>query len=180
MKTKLYFFFTLCAIALLSACQKSETFDDSWKLNNEKQFAQITADAAYTKITSKSGNGFIMYKELKKGTGTKSPYFTDQVKVLYTGWYKNDWSKEDKYTDKDGNVITNKIIFDSTDNKNNQPQTFDIRRLIDGYRTALQYMHVGDKWQIWIPWTLAYGAGGESDIRGYTTLVFDVELVEIL
>lgn len=180
MKTNLYIFLSLCAIVLLAACQKTETFDDTWKLNNEQQFAKITADAAYKQIVSKSGKGFIMYKELKKGTGEKTPYFTDKVKVLYTGWYKNEWNKEDKYTNPDGNIITNKIIFDSTDNRNNIPQTFDFKGLVDGLSTALQHMKIGDKWEVWIPMQLGYGAAGNNMIRGYTTLVFEIELVDIL
>lgn len=181
MKRNVFLLLSICAIALLTACQKTETFDDSWKLSNEQQFAKIAADPTYKQITSKSGKGFIMYKELKKGTGEKTPYFTDQVKVLYTGWYKNDWNQKDKYTNQDGNIITNKIIFDSTDNRNNIPNTFNVGTgIINGFSTALQHMKVGDKWEVWIPMQLAYGANGENGIRGYTTLVYEIELVEIL
>ncbi len=41
-------------------------------------------------------------------------------------------------------------------------------------------MKVGDKWEVWMPWKLAYGEAGNSSIQGYTTLVFEIELVSIV
>jgi len=164
---------------LAVSCDKTETFDDKWQLDNEAQFARITANTEYTKLNSASGKGFIMYKELEQGDGA-TPYFTDQVKVLYTGWYKNDWSLPDSYTDDKGNLILNKIIFDSTANRNNIPSTFSVKGVVDGFSTALQHMQVGDKWEIWIPWKLGYGETGSNNIAGYTTLVFEIELVDIV
>lgn len=169
---------TLLFAFLFSACDKTETFDDQWKLDNEAQFAAIAANPTYTKLNSQSGNGFVMYKEIQSGDG-ETPYFTDKVKVLYTGWYKNIWSKPDTYTDDKGNIIQNKVIFDSTQN-NNIPRTFYVNGVVDGFSTALQHMKVGDKWEVWMPWKLAYGEAGNSSIQGYTTLVFEIELVDIL
>lgn len=182
MKFKQYVFLILCAVVLFTACSdETVSFDDQWKLDNEAQFAKITSDPAYTRLESQSGNGYIMYKEIQSGDG-ESPYFTDQVKVLYTGWYKNIWTSPDTYTDDNGNFITNKVIFDSTENRNNIPSTFTVSGVVDGFSTALQHMQVGDKWEIWIPWILGYGSSGNSGgtIRGYTTLVFEVELVSIV
>ena len=171
---------------LAVACDKTETFDDRWKIENEAQFAKITANTEYTRLNSQSGNGYIMYRELEQGDGA-TPYFTDQVKVLYTGWYKNDWSQPDSYTNDKGNIIQNKIIFDSTQD-NNIPRTFFVNPseskgtvygVIDGLSTALQQMQVGDKWEVWIPCKLGYGEMGKYSIAGYTTLVFEIELVSI-
>ena len=164
---------------LAVACDKTETFDDKWQLDNEAQFTRVTANTEYTKLNSQSGKGFIMYKELEQGDGA-TPYFTDEVKVLYTGWYKNDWSLPDSYTNDKGNLILNKIIFDSTANRNNIPSTFSVKGVVDGFSTALQHMQVGDKWEIWIPWKLGYGEAGNNSIPGYTTLVFEIELVDIV
>ncbi|MDD2514907.1 MAG: FKBP-type peptidyl-prolyl cis-trans isomerase [Proteiniphilum sp.] len=166
-------------LLLAVACDKTETFDDRWQLDNEAQFAKIAANTEYTRLNSQSGNGYIMYKELEEGDGA-TPYFTDQVKVLYTGWYKNDWSQPDSYTDDKGNLIYNKIIFDSTGNRNDIPSTFSVNGVVDGFSTALQHMQVGDKWEVWIPWKLGYGKAGNNSIPGYTTLVFEIELVDII
>lgn len=178
----------LFAALLLLSCDQTETFDDRWKLDNEAQFVTISGNSEYQRLSSISGNGYIMYKVIEEGDGA-TPLFTDRVKVLYTGWYKNIWSMPDNYTDDKGNQITNKIIFDSTANRNNIPSTFlvnpkassgSVFGVIDGFSTALQYMQEGDKWEVWIPWKLGYGDTNSGSIQAYTTLVFEIELVEVL
>jgi peptidylprolyl isomerase/FKBP-type peptidyl-prolyl cis-trans isomerase FklB len=178
-RLNLSIFLMISAVILFSSCDETETFDDKWKQENETQFAAIAANAAYTKLNSQSGNGFVMYKEIESGEGA-TPYFTDQVKVLYTGWFKREWSKPDTYTDDKGNSIFNKIIFDSTSNRNDIPSVFAVNGVVDGFSTALQNMKVGDKWEVWIPWKLGYGESGSGSIQAYTTLVFEIELVAIV
>ena len=190
MKTNLFLLTIICLSIVFSSCEKTVTFDSLWKDGNEAQFTKIEKDPSYTKLESASKNGFIMYKKITESKSGVKPYFSDNVKVLYTGWYKNEWTKDNTYTNSDGNKITNKIIFDSTNVESNGspkgniiPREFPLSGgVIDGFSTALQHMEVGDKWEIWIPWNLGYGAttDNRSGIRGYTTLVFEVELVEIL
>ncbi len=185
MKLRIPLFIVLCTLLSLIACDKDDSKDTPWKLNNEAQFAKISADKGYTRLASSSNIGFIMYKEIKKGDGA-TPLFTDKVKVKYTGWYKYNWDKPDTYNDDKENVITNKIVFDSTEKRNNIPRTFDVNPnakygVVDGFSTALQHMQVDDKWEVWIPWKLGYGeAGYGSSIPAYTTLVFEIELIEIV
>lgn len=180
MKAKLYLLAIICLSIVFASCEKTETFDSRWKDGNEAQFAKMERNSEYTKLESASKNGFIMYKVVSEGKTGIKPTFDKTVRVRYTGWYKNDWTKEDTYTDGDGNKITNKRIFDSTADRNDVPQEFQIRGVVDGFATALQHMELNDKWEVWIPWQLGYGASGNQSIRGYTTLVFEVELVEIL
>lgn len=182
MKRQLSLIMCLCTAFLFFSCDDEETFDDQWKNANEAQFAKISADSRYTRLNSESAAGYIMYREINSGTGQESPLFTDKVKVLYTGWFKYDWEKGDTYQDEKGQTVTNKIVFDSTENRNNIPSTFNVNGVIDGYRTALQNMKVGDKWEIWIPWRLGYGdvKSSGSNIEAYSTLVFEVELVDIV
>jgi len=177
MRLSLSLLTTVCMVLLFTACNEAETPDDMWKLDNEAQFAAIAANPEYTKINSQSGNGFIMVKEIQSGDG-ETPFFTDLVKVLYTGWYKNIWSEPDTYTDDKGNIIYNKLVFDSTGS--DIPRTFYVNQVVDGFSTALQHMRVGDKWEVWIPWKLGYGESGSGTIKGYTTLVFEIELVAIV
>lgn len=179
MNKQLLFVISLLSILLFSACDKTETVEDRWKIENEAQFNTIAYNPEYTKLNSITGNGFIMYKVLKTGTGDRSPYFNEQVKVLYTGWYKNIWTKPDTFTDEKGNFITNKIIFDTT-SKNNITRTFAVNGVVEGFRTALQHMKEGDRWEVWMPWKLGYDAMGKGTIKGYSTLVFEIELVEIV
>jgi peptidylprolyl isomerase/FKBP-type peptidyl-prolyl cis-trans isomerase FklB len=179
MKKQLLLVISLFSVLLFSACDETETVDDRWKIENEAQFTAIANNPEYTKLNSQSGNGFVMYKVLETGTGERSPYFTEQVKVRFTGWYKNIWDKPDTFTDEKGNFITNKIIFDTT-SKNNIARPMNVYEQIEGFRTALQYMKEGDIWEVWIPWKLGYDAVGRGPIKGYSTLVFEIELVEIV
>lgn len=179
MKKQLLLVISLFSVLLFSACDETETVDDRWKIENEAQFTAIANNPEYTKLNSQSGNGFVMYKVLETGTGERSPYFTEQVKVLYTGWYKNIWDNPYTYSDENGNFITNKIVFDTT-SKNNIARTFNVNGVVDGFSTALQNMKEGDKWEVWIPWKLGYGTNSSGTIKGYSTLVFEIELVKIV
>lgn len=177
----------LTMVLIFASCDKTETFDDTRKNDNEMQFAKIAADPAYKKIESKSGNGFIMYKVIKEGEidPDQMPIFTDNVKTHYTGWYKRFWTKEDTFIDDNGFTFQNKIIFDTTaieGSETEKSSEFSVSKVVDGFSTALQHMHVGDKWEIWIPWQLGYGAYDYSagGISAYSTLVFELELVEIV
>ena len=181
MKTKLLFILTLAALVFAS-CSKDDETDTIWKDNNEAAFAKTAAMPEYKPIKSASNSGIIAYKVLKEGDGDgNSPLYTDRVKVLYTGWFKRvDWNKEDIFTNEDGRTIKNKYIFDSTDNRNGVASEFVVSGVVDGFSTALQHMKVGDKWEVWMPPKLGYGASGKNPIQPFTTLVFEVELVEIL
>ncbi len=182
MKTKTSLFtiilISMAAVSFVS-CDDSEKIDTVWKEANEAIFAEISRNSDYSKIFSQSKNGYILYKELKSGNG-KTPIFTDFVKVSYIGWYKNDWTKEDTYSDSKGNKIINKIVFDSSPRKGELPTRLKVSELIDGFATALQNMREGDKWEVWIPWRLGYGSIDYGKIPAYTTLVFEIELLEVI
>ena len=180
MKTKLLLLITLAALVFASCDEKEDQTDSIWKENSEAAFAKTAASAEYQTIQSESKNGNIAYRVIKSGDG-ETPLYTDGVKVLYTGWFKLvDWNKGDSFTDENDRLITNKYIFDSTANRNDVPSRFAVSGVVDGFTTALQHMQVGDKWEVWMPSRLGYGEQGKSPIPGYTTLVFEIELLEIL
>ena len=179
MKTRLLLILTLVAV-IFASCSKNDETDTIWKDNGEAAFAKTAASAEFKTTQSESKNGSIAYKVIKEGKG-ETPLYTDGVKVLYTGWFKQvDWNKGDIFTNEDGKKITNKIIFDSTANRNNAPSIFPVSGVVDGFSTALQHMKVGDKWEVWMPWKLGYGANGQTPIPAYTTLVFEIELLQIM
>lgn len=71
-------------------------------------------------------------------------------------------------------------VFDSSVDRG-QPAEFPVNRVIAGWTEALQLMPVGSKWRLFIPHNLAYGAQGSGGaIAPYSTLVFEVELLEIV
>ncbi len=102
----------------------------------------------------------IQYKVIKAGDG-KQPGPTDTVSVHYTG------------------TLIDGKEFDSSV-KRGKPVSFALNRVIKGWQEILPMMKVGSKWQVFIPAKLAYGEAGAGDIIGpNSTLVFDIELLEI-
>lgn len=108
--------------------------------------------------TTASGLQYLVEKE---GAGPK-PTSTDKVKVHYTG------------------RLIDGTVFDSSVERG-QPIEFAVTGVISGWTEALQLMPVGSKWKLFIPSALAYGdRGAGSDIAPGSTLVFDVELLDIV
>lgn len=102
----------------------------------------------------------LQYKVLSSGNG-KSPKETDEVTVHYTG------------------QLVDGTIFDSSVERN-EPATFGVNEVIPGWTEALQLMKEGDKWLIYLPYTLAYGErGAGGQIPPYATLIFEVELLKV-
>jgi FKBP-type peptidyl-prolyl cis-trans isomerase FklB len=109
-------------------------------------------------VTLPSG---LQYKVLKQGNGAVAKA-NDKVKVKYEG------------------RLIDGTVFDSTDKHGGDPITFSPNQVIKGWTEALCLMPVGSKWQLYIPQELAYGPrGAGNDIPPYSTLIFDVEVIDI-
>lgn len=99
-------------------------------------------------------------------------------KVLKSG-------RKDGPTPGKGSVVTahyvgktiNGKTFDSS--RGGVAPAFRLRDLIPGWVIALQQMHVGDRWEIYIPAEKGYGRLNQPGIPGGSTLIFDVELLGI-
>jgi FKBP-type peptidyl-prolyl cis-trans isomerase FklB len=103
----------------------------------------------------------LQYEVIKMGTGPK-PTAESTVKVHYVG------------------TLIDGTEFDSSI-KRNQPAQFPVSGVIPGWTEALQLMPVGSKFLLVIPQQLAYGARGAGEvIKPYSTLIFQVELLEIV
>ena len=77
-------------------------------------------------------------------------------------------------------TLINGEVFDSSYDRG-QPAEFPVGGVIAGWTEALQMMSVGSKWRLYVPYSLAYGEQGAGGAIGpYSTLIFDVELLEIL
>ena len=82
--------------------------------------------------------------------------------------------------------LTNGTVFDSSRNKDEsgkprEPITFQqgMRKVIPGWDTGFEGMHVGGKRRLYIPWQLAYGELGRAPIPPKADLIFDIELVGV-
>lgn len=108
-------------------------------------------------VTLPSG---LQYKILTKGTGA-IPTPTSKVKVHYSG------------------RLIDGTQFDSSVERG-EPTTFGVTSVIAGWTEALLLMPVGSKWEVYIPYNLAYGTRDMGKIKPYSTLIFDIELLEIV
>lgn len=199
-----YLFFLLMTALVLSSC--GETDDDAsqvefanWQERNEKAFAdtlayakkQIDAGSKEWKVFlnwslenqtgNKDQNGnvlkpsyndddYIVVHVLDEGTGTETPLYTDSIKMSYRGRLIPSASYKEGY------------VFDQTFEGNYSsatalPTSATVNSgWIDGFTTALQNMHVGDRWQVFIPSNLGYGSEVTSGIPAYSLLRFEMAL----
>ena len=102
----------------------------------------------------------LQYKVITEGTGPK-PVDGDKVTTHYTG------------------TLIDGKIFDSSVARGT-PATFGVNEVIKGWTEALKLMPEGSKWELYIPYDLAYGPGGRPSIPPYATLIFEIELIDVV
>jgi FKBP-type peptidyl-prolyl cis-trans isomerase len=125
-----------------------------------KEDAVRFLDANKIKEGVKTTASGLQYMVLKAGSGA-TPKATDKVKVHYTG------------------TLVNGKKFDSSVDRG-EPTEFRVDGVIKGWTEALQLMKVGDKWRLFIPPEIGYGAkGAGADIPPHAVLIFEVELLGV-
>lgn len=102
----------------------------------------------------------LQYKIIEEGTGEK-PIKTSRVRVHYRG------------------RLIDGTEFDSSYNRG-EPAVFPVSAVIAGWTEGLQLMKEGAKYEFYIPQQLGYGDRGTGNIPPYSTLIFDVELLEVM
>jgi FKBP-type peptidyl-prolyl cis-trans isomerase FklB len=142
-----------------------ESGDTSWKI-----FRKWSASAADESQTY-NPEDCIVVKVLENGAGSGCPLYNDNVWVHYQGRLLPSTSYADGY------------VFDQsfygTFNENTAVATqLAVSGTVDGFATALQEMHIGDHWQVYIPYQLGYGeSSSDTTIPAYSLLIFDIRLV---
>lgn len=102
----------------------------------------------------------IYYKVLKEGDKSSAqPTVRSIITAHYTGW------------------TINGKKFDSS--RGGMPLACRLCDLIEGWIIAMQQMHIGDKWEIYLPAEMGYGKFSQPGIPGGSTLIFDIELISI-
>ena len=193
MKRFSLYFLSLLVMMLSSAlvsCSESNEEDtefNDWQTRNEQYFDQkynevkALVDAGNTdwKILRKwsyEGNvathsyDHVLVNVLNEGKGSGCPIYTDSVKVHYSGRLLPSTSYPDGY------MFDKSWSGDEFNEATAIPATFSMGLVVKGFSTALMYMHIGDKWRVYIPHQLGYGSLTNPG-AAYSTLVFDVELV---
>lgn len=144
--------------------EADETSNRLYEYLSQRQFDKIKDDnAAYLEKKAKEENvvktaSGLLYEVIKLGNGGPKPTATSDVEVRYRG------------------ELIDGTVFDEA----TTPITLNLGGVIKGWTEGLQLMSVGDKYRFYIPYNLGYGnQGAGSDIKPYSTLIFEVELVNI-
>ena len=179
-------FYLFILLPLFTSCSEEASEEEeyaNWKNRNEQFLASLANDSlkqsnwqriklfSLDPTTEGAASDYIYVKKISNGEGTEMPIYTDSVRVVYRG-----------------RLIPSKsypqgFIFDSTVYGEYSPVTaYTKRQLVSntilGYATALQNMHKGDYWRVYIPSELGYGTSDYSTIPGYSVLVFDLTLLD--
>jgi FKBP-type peptidyl-prolyl cis-trans isomerase len=162
------------ALIVSSSSCKNDNKDDVWREANSNAYLAITIKPQYRGLKTETGPTGVYYKIINSGNGTEYPLQTSEVKILYKLSFYDE------------------TVFDAGSSQNNEPIKVAVNGTLYGEQIprglsfALQNMVVGDKWEIWVPYYLGYGMNGlfnsytyQTIIKGYTTLVYEIELVSI-
>ncbi len=128
---------------------------EEYRQKNESYIQQLAAETEIHRLEKG-----VLYKVIHSGSGQGT--VTDRS--IVTCYYR-------------GSLITGKVFDDAW--ARHCPEAFRVNELIEGFQIALKAMHTGDHWQVFIPWQLGYGKRSGGNIPGYSTLVFEVELMGI-
>lgn len=150
----------------MSVMEAQQVLNDYFTKLQEEQTAAVKAEGEAFLAENAKKEGVItlpsglQYKVLNAGTGA-TPKASDSVECHYEG------------------RLIDGSVFDSSYQRG-ETATFGVTQVIAGWVEALQLMKEGDKWQLYIPYNLAYGErGAGAQIPPYATLIFDVELVKV-
>ncbi len=149
---------------LIVQMQRELSASQQEKMMLKAESNKAEADAFFAENKAKEGvietESGLQYKILESGKGV-SPKADETVVVHYTG------------------KLLDGTTFDSSIERGT-PTEFKVNQVISGWTEALQLMVPGDKWEVYIPSNLGYGAAGSPpQIGPYAGLVFEVELIEV-
>ena len=150
----------------MTPAEAQQVLNDYFTKLQEEQTAALKAEGEAFLAQNAKNEGVVtlpsglQYKVLKSGNGA-TPKASDSVECHY-----------------EGRLISG-TVFDSSYQRG-ETATFGVTQVIAGWVEALQLMKEGDKWQLFIPYNLAYGErGAGAQIPPFATLIFDVELIKV-
>lgn len=179
----------LLAGVLMTACKEDDGSTDeyaNWQEVNDRYINNLqttvdqriaAGDKSWKKIRKWSleeavateASQYVYVHVLTEGQGSGCPLLTDSVKLNYRGRllpttaHPSGYVFDQSYTgDLDNTAMPAKFAVSGS--------------VIDGFTTALMQMHIGDVWEVYIPYQLAYGSRAKGSLPAYSTLVFTMNL----
>ncbi len=166
------YFSSIRSNALDSIRQAKTLYGSNWtKHCNWRTYLSYSLDSTITNNSTDS----IYVEIVNKGTGSGCPLSTDSCRIYYRGLLIPTTNYPEGYVfDHSGQFTTFDLIFN---HKTSVPVLMRPSSSIKGFGTALQNMHIGDLWRVYIPYPLGYGESQSGSIPAYSTLVFEIELI---
>ena len=164
-------------LGFIAALKNDSTLMTSEKAKEYFEAMFKIAVEATNAATKKAGEDFLAANKQKPGVVTLPSGLQYKVLVKGTGDVPTD---RDEVTVKYEGRLIDGTVFDSSYKRKDQTNTFRPSQVISGWKEALCMMPVGSKWELYIPYNLAYGErGAGSKIKPYSALVFTVEMVGV-
>lgn len=182
-------------LLLFTSCDETEEVNKyaDWRNRNEtfidslKSVYDAKTDPELIQIIPYAEKNYPIYaKKLKTVTSGETPLYTDSVTAFYRGMLIDEAvfgaATTPRYYTK---LYQSLDVFDKNfageePNAFESPTTFIVNEQVYGWVEVLQRMKVGERWEIYVPWQQGYGSAGKLSIPGYSTLIFDVNLVSII
>ena len=183
LKVSVKWFLPLFLFTFLPLLSCSESEDEitneyaNWQTRNEAYIADIAKKCQRVKVFTKDQQAegpvsdYVYYEVLEQGEGGESPYYSDTVRISYRGRLIPTISYPEGF------------VFDQTYTGQFSWQTTGVSTsltngFVDGFTTILQHMHRGDRWRVYIPSQLGYNTTKKDNIPVYSTLIFDIALID--
>jgi FKBP-type peptidyl-prolyl cis-trans isomerase FklB len=195
----LTFFVVIVALTVTSCSESSSSEDEyaNWKERNELFLASVANDSlqkpgwlrlkcfsldentegtindyVYAKVVSSAYQHDEEVANVSERYETGCPAYTDSVRVSYQG------RLIPTATYPEGKVFDG-TVYGTYNDKTNSSTKFRVAGLTAGFSTALQHMHRGDHWRIYIPAALGYGESGSGTaIPGHSVIIFELTLID--
>lgn len=171
------YFKNVLRTAAASVAEAKATYGDDWESHCDWR---VYRNYSISESVSATYADSIAVRVLHQGTGSGCPYYTDSVRVNFLGRLIPNELSTDQTSRTTGKVFT--YTGSSADSVNVfspeycTPSTRLVSNNIEGFTTALLYMHIGDMWRVYIPQELGYASTATTNIPAYSTLIFDIEL----
>lgn len=170
------YFLEQMATARAAIAQAQAAYGDQWEAHCDWRVYKN-----YRLAVDDPGTAFdsICVQIVNRGTGSGCPLYTDSVRINYRGsLMPNPLSEAEVY--RKGYVFAfsgpSRDFDDVFSPVSASPQMFRVSELVQGFGTALMYMHIGDLWRVYIPANLGYGTTGQTYIPASSTLIYEIEL----